>query len=218
MIIPVNMISLAEIVTWLDDLWKITLDINISINNAKRISNWQYKNEEKIKNSGFFQHMYFQQKFILAIQLCKILDDKFNQKRNINKLIKRLESEDYDVRLIEKILSNPFIENQNKEKFLAEIKDIKESIKGKENLIIKISKVRDENYAHFDPNRQNTGPTLSEYQEASEFASDVYNRISFQINGSKTMFNHTESWSIDHVIKILIENYNAWQKKLEELK
>jgi hypothetical protein len=212
------MISLAEIDTWLDDLWKITLDINISINNAKRISIVQYKNEEKIKRSGFFQHIYFQQKFILAIQLCKILDDKNNQKRNINKLIKRLESDNYDVDLTEKIHSNPNIKNNNKEKFLAELKDIKERIKGKETLIRKISKVRDENYAHFDPNRQNTGPTLLEYQEASEFASDIYNMLNFQVNGSKTLFNHTEPWSIDHVIKILTENYNTWQKKFEEIK
>jgi hypothetical protein len=212
------MISLAEIDTWLEDLWNLTLDINISINNAKRISGGQYHNEEKIKKSGFFQHLFFQQKFILAIQLCKILDNKDNQKRNINKLIKRLETENHDKYLIEKISSNPFIENPNKEKFLTEIIAIKATIKGKENLIRKISKVRDENYAHFDPDRKNTGPTLLEYQEASEFASDIFNRINFQINGSKTMFNHTEPWSIDHVIKILAENYNTWQKKFEELK
>jgi hypothetical protein len=63
----------------MNDLWNILVDVNICRENSARMIKSVYENEKSIKKSGFFYQYSFQLKFILAIQLSKILQDNDNQ-------------------------------------------------------------------------------------------------------------------------------------------
>jgi len=177
------------------------IDLNICRTNSTRIITSIYENEESIKTRGFFNHYLFQLKFVLAIQLCKVLDDNKNQKRNINKLLRRLESENWNLELINEVDSNTIVNEPRKQNVLKEVKLIKDAIESKGDLIKSIVKVRNQNYAHFDPTRDKSGPSVKTYEDAVVFTSDIYNRLSLVMFGNTTAFNEVEDWEIDPILK-----------------
>ena len=137
-----------------------------------------------------------------------MLEDRKNQKVNFNKILRRLESENYDNELLNRIDSNKSINKPKKRGFLKEIQELKELLNNNNDLIKNISTVRDENYSHLDPKRDNLGPSLNDYKIATELASSIYNRLSSIIKGSSTKFDKTTDWQIDPIIKALTDNYN----------
>jgi hypothetical protein len=207
--------TLNETKEWMDDLWNLLIDINICRNNSMRITKSVYDNEDSIKKQGFFCHYLFQLKFILGIQICKILQDNENQKRNINKLLRRLECESWDIELAKAVEANRFVQNPGRASVIKEVMDIKDKIATKTELIESIIKVRNQNYAHFDPTRDKTGPSVKKYAEAVVLASDVYNRLSFIMFRTSTPFEHTKDWEIDPILRSLSKELTDW---LEERK
>ncbi|MGE5944020.1 MAG: hypothetical protein ACM31G_06745, partial [Flavobacteriales bacterium] len=98
--------KLQELNNWLEELFNIIVDLNISINNARYLIKEEgSETVESIKKTGFFNHHIYQLKFITVVQLCKIFDNRNNQKRNIYKLFNKLRNEGYDTDLKE-LLSN----------------------------------------------------------------------------------------------------------------
>lgn len=75
-----NELTKQELEDWLKHLWYLLIDIHISKNNALRLKESKYEHEEWVKNNGFFNHYFNQMKFILAIQISKLLSNSRNQK------------------------------------------------------------------------------------------------------------------------------------------
>ncbi len=193
--------KLVELEEWFKDLRDIILDLNICVNNGIRISTNEYENEDKVKQSGFFYHTQFQQAFIIAIQLCKILHNNPNQKRNIHKLFKDLESGIHDELLLEKLNRTSSNQKTIKDELLTEIKVIQKTIENRQDLIEEVVEVRDKAYAHIDPTRKAIGPSLLQYQELIDLCSSIYNSLSSKIFGSPvSKFKHTVDWNIDPVL------------------
>ena len=100
------MLRKKELEDYFENLSNILIDLNISINNAERLTKDIHAHENKIKMHGFFQHHYYQLRFIMIVQLAKILSNNKNQKINIHKLLNRLENEKYGEELLLKLNEN----------------------------------------------------------------------------------------------------------------
>jgi hypothetical protein len=146
----------------------------------------------------------------MAIQLCKVLDANPNQKRNLNKLLRSLECETWHSDLIDVVASNAYVSTTGKEAVLNEVKLIQAQIESKKELIQSIVKVRNQNYAHFDPVRDKSGPSVKKYEEAVVFASQMYNKLSFVLFGTTTHFDHMDDWEIDPILKSLSKELTDW--------
>jgi hypothetical protein len=49
-----------ELNDWFEQSAKIITDLHICLNNANRLFDFKYENEEWIKKHGFFRHHYYQ--------------------------------------------------------------------------------------------------------------------------------------------------------------
>ncbi|MFI5164705.1 MAG: hypothetical protein ACHQHP_05615, partial [Bacteroidia bacterium] len=81
-----EILTIQFLESWLKDCWNIIIDLHICLNNAKRYTKSIYEYEDNIKRMGFIEHHRYQLNFIMIIQLCKLLDENKNQKRNFYKL------------------------------------------------------------------------------------------------------------------------------------
>jgi hypothetical protein len=100
------MFSLEDLKTWFEEVFFIIVDLKISVNNAKRITEVIYEYESVLKRHGFFQHHFYQLKFIMVIQLAKLLSNSQNQKRNLFKLCNCLDNLKYDEHLKKHLIEN----------------------------------------------------------------------------------------------------------------
>jgi len=199
-----------EVREWLDDLWKILVDLNISINNARRLFESKYKNEEKIKNHGFLQHHWYQLRFIIVIQLAKLISDrKRTHKRNLFFLCDELESTLFDEDFFEelhKLQPERYFESDTTEQSIREvIRLTRKELNDNQEIIDKIIVARDQTYAHNDPISGEKIPAMKDLESMIRACSDIYNRISGEFFKSRTGFEQTGEWNIDYILKELSE-------------
>lgn len=84
--------TIPEIQAHLKDQEHIIMDVLISYDNMKRLSEEKYEHEERIKRQAFFSYHFHQLKFILIIQLSKLFgSDAKNDKRSFHALLGGLE-------------------------------------------------------------------------------------------------------------------------------
>src|SRR5687767_4141771 len=93
--------------------WDIIVDLNISITNICRLKEDKYPYEEKIKLHGFFQHHWYQLKFISIIQLSKLFGMSKNDKRSFHKICSILESSLFSEELNTQLFDSPDRQNKN---------------------------------------------------------------------------------------------------------
>jgi hypothetical protein len=194
-----------ELEDWLEDLRKIILDLHISINNAKYLLTDSTELEDKIKKHGFFQHLTYQLKFIIVIQLSKIFEDSDNQKRNILKLLRRLENEPLDKRLSNLLAENKgkFNRFDSKEQILNTINILRIEIENNCEIIENIKKARDTIYAHKDPNKKVPFLKWPELEQIVNLSSRIYNEFNSGFYGANMEFSMTMDWNVKDIIKNL---------------
>jgi hypothetical protein len=184
---------------------KIVVDLHISLNNANRLFENKYENEDEVKKHGFFKHHYYQLWFILSIQLSKLLSNSRTQKFNFNKLLSRLETEDLDKEILtcfELNQSKPFVKvYKSKTEMCSDIQRLKEEILEHYQTIEKVLKSRDTLYAHRDPNSKPQELKLEDVEELVAVCCDIYNSLNGGIYDTFTNFKRTIDWNIDYVLK-----------------
>jgi|SRR5690348_5119565 len=194
-----------ELNDWFDQTAKIITDLHICLNNANRLFDSKYENEDWIKNHGFFRHHYYQLWFIMSIQLAKLLSDSKNQKYNFNKLLNRLEQEKLDESILQLIDQNKnkrfSAVFKDKREMLNKIQYFKQEIKDNENTIKKFIVSRDTLYAHRDRDATLQGLTLPDAERLISLCKDIYNCFRGGIFDVYFEFARTYDWSIDFVIK-----------------
>jgi hypothetical protein len=173
------MLKLHDVEKWFEDLKNIIFDINVSIEDIKRITHPVDEIEKKILQHGFFSHFYLQSRFTIIVQLCKLFDENKNQKRNLFKLFDRLSSEEYDEELIEKLNSNCNSNRLfgNRSDIQTEIILIKAEIETHRDIIKKIISLRDKFYAHSDPSSVLPRADNPELEALVKLAVKIYNQI-----------------------------------------
>lgn len=195
---------------WLKKLENIIIDINISLNNAKRLCS-ETDSEEimSIKKDPFFQHLFYQIRFILIIQLAKLFQKGGSHKITFLKLINRLSSEVYDQALNNKLKENAGSGETHLFKCKDDIKKTREEIiqllGENSRLISKIENARDKVYAHSDPDVRVSYLKIDELKKLTMLANDIYNIINGRFYNSTTMFEITSSWNIGIFLSLIAQ-------------
>ncbi len=103
--IPFNyMLTLKYLQEFLRDQQNIIFDLNISMNNMKRLNDNIYEFENEIKRHSFFKHHSYQLRFITMVQLTKLFSSSNSHKRSFHKLCITLKESSYD-KSIKNVLS-----------------------------------------------------------------------------------------------------------------
>lgn len=197
--------TIEELKDWFAQTAKIITDLHICLDNAKRLFDNKYENEDWIKDHGFFRHHYYQLWFIISIQLCKLLSKSKNQKYNFNKLLNRLELEELDGEIFQ-LLAHSYDKEftcvfRSREEMLNRISFYKQEVKRNEVVIEKFISSRDTLYAHRDPNAKLQGLTLQDADQLIGLCEEIYNCFRGGIFDKHFDFSHTGDWSIDFVLK-----------------
>jgi hypothetical protein len=198
------MIKANELNEWADHILPVLVDTNITATNLRIISA-ERKNGLHIITHGFFQNMWFQQRFILMIQLAKIFSNSKNQKSNFIKLCNRLENEPFDDE-IKKLLS----ENQlkltdvfrSREDVLAAIGFFRNNLLRHQAAIDNLIDLRDKVFAHTDKVASKPKISHDELQDLNLLASEMYNTLFGKIF-DRHFFFRTEDWDLRYIIKQL---------------
>jgi len=210
-------LTLKKLTTWFKDISLITIDLHISYKNAVRLATEKYENEHQIKSSGFFGHYEYQLYFIMIIQLCKLLDDNKNQKRNFHKLCNCLTYLKYDTDIKQKLKENSegdYRTWKSREDIEKTVQGIQKKLKELNPIIIKVVSARDSIYAHQDPDSTPVFIPLNEIGQLVDFCAIVYNDTHGQLLNISHEFT-TFDWSVDPVLKGLAEQRTDLLKKFK---
>jgi hypothetical protein len=212
-----------EIRQWMDELWSILVDLNISINNAKRLFESKYLNEEKIKKHGFLQHHWYQLRFIIIIQLAKLVSDRNRtHKRNIFHLCGKLERTDFNNDFFKELAEfqpSRYFEHKTTEETIKNlILSVRKELSEHQDLIKKIIDARDQTYAHNDPIPNKKIPAMKDLEIMIKVCNNLYNSISGELFKSHTGFEHTGDWDIDYILRELSDMRTERLDKIEKLK
>ena len=208
--------KLKELNNWLNELFNTIVDLNISLNNARYlIKEKGSETVQSIKKIGFFNHHIYQLKFITVIQLCKIFDNRNNQKRNINKLFNKLRNEGYDTDLKKLLLSNQQSNYglKSKQDLIQSINYLEKEIKKQNKTIEKIVSLRDCVFAHNDPNNLHEDIHWNELESLIKLSNKCYNEIHGKLYNCDTRFEITLDWEV----RKIIESF-AWYKDIDKRK
>jgi hypothetical protein len=212
------MLTHDSLLAWFRDLSKIIFDAKISIDNIKRIANPNDEIEKKVLRHGFFSYLYRLSRFSVVIQLCKIFNNNGNQKRNIHKLFNRLRIDEYDNTIKETLMENG---RQNemmnkiysgesssnlfgcKADIIYEIDSLNTEIEANNESIEKIKILRNQLYAHTDPDPSLPSVSNQELENLISLAIRIYNRLYGRLYDVTFLFEHNRDWKVDYHIKAL---------------
>ncbi len=198
------MIKAIELKEWADDILPVLIDTNITITNL-RIIRIENKNDLHIIKHGFFQNMWFQQRFILMVQLAKIFSETKNQKRNFHKLCDRLESEPLDNEINRLLDENKlkFTEVfRTREDIIDAVKYFRNNFQKLKSSIDNLTTLRDKVFAHSDHTINKPKMSHDELEELNLLASEMYNTLFGKIFDRHFHFR-TEDWDLRYIIKKL---------------
>lgn len=211
------MIKLSELKEWQDALWKLIVDLNICINNAKRLTDPLDDTESNVLEHGFFQLHFYQLKFIAVIQLCKVISERGTQKLNILKLMNRLDNQAYDNQLKSLLTSNSKSKRNNyfksREDIIQFTSDQRKKLEDLSDITGRTEKLRDELYAHADPSKEPLDVSFAELNKLLIFCNDFHNELNSGIFGSETLFDLTDPWSIGDIVGSVSEFRRMQEKK-----
>jgi|APHig6443718053_1056840.scaffolds.fasta_scaffold197394_1 hypothetical protein len=209
------MLKLDEIKSWFDDFSKIIFEINVSIENIKRMAFPKDEYEERVLAHGFFMHIYRQLRFTIIIQLCKILVDNDNQKRNLHKFINRLKTDKYDNQLEDLLFNHEGSKRlfTSRNDIQKELELLEHKIAAHRNSIDKIVILRNKFYAHSDVNTELPIVSNEELESLIKLAVEIYNSLYGKLLDAYFVFDHISDWKIDHIIKVLALHNKDLRKK-----
>jgi len=194
-----------ELEDWFKQTAKIIGDLHISLNNAKRLYEDKYENEEWIKNHGFFRHHLYQLWFIMSVQIPKLLQKDKHQKYNFILLLERLEKEELDENIIGGFgkSKNPFNTSlfQDREDMLAKIKQLQTEIKSHKKIINRFIVSRNTLYAHRDHNAKTQDLNLEDAENLVKLCKKIYNSLRGGFFDIYFHFDRTTDWNIDFILK-----------------
>lgn len=218
------MLRKEELDNWLKFIRKTLFDVNIAYTNMQRVSAPRDEYEESVLKNGFFHHMYFLSRFTIIIQLSKLFSTSGNQRFNINKLLEKL-AEEYDDELNELLDKNKEDEDssallKSQEEILHEVENIKEDLKNHQELIDKLTTLRDKYYAHSDLEANLPKLTPEELKSLIDLAINIHESIWGNLMNITFLFDSNGEWKIDPLIETQVksrkETIDKHKKLLEE--
>ena len=203
------MITAKELYDWSEDIRPVLTDINTSINNLRIIKIENANNLPEVRHKCF-QFLWHQQRFVLIVQLAKLFCNNELQKRNIHKLCKRFEENDFDdeiKNLLKKNSTKLTDVFRSREDVLIYVSEIKKYIQENKDLIKKIKTLRNKVFAHTDPDKVSIKLTNDELEGLVTFANDVYNSLFGKIFDRHFFLEITKEWDLRYIIEIIKNNH-----------
>lgn len=198
------MLSQVTIDNWLKNLYNILVDVNISLNNAKKLKREDDKNIESIKKEPYFQHQWYHLRFIMIIQLAKLYQKSGTQKITFRKLLNRLSNDSFDPLFEAKLKNNSSIGEDNlfktKDDILRTKDEVFQLLDTFSELIYKLENSRNRVFAHTDPDIKVEYLKLEELDKLTKLGNIIFNKINGRINNVNTLFEITTPWSIDIIL------------------
>lgn len=172
------MINLTELENWGNDLKPILFDINLALRNLeilKHSNSLKFKEEFK----DVFMVLWYQQYFVLIIQLSKIFTKSDKHKRNINKLCAELQGVPLDNEILLKLETNKVKHDSHKsqEDFRNTVQNNFKELKDHKASIKLLSDLRNKVFAHTDPSAPEYILTIEELTPLVKLANKLYNSI-----------------------------------------
>lgn len=198
------MIKELELRSWANDLNPVLFDINIAMSNLHIL---QHSNSKKfmVNHHDVYLNLWYQQNFILITQLAKLFSDNKNQKRNIIKLCRQYNSEPLDVYINKLLLENKAKTNnvyKSRQEIINSVNELLIEIEYNKTTIEKIIDLRDEVFAHTDPNPKEHIIKIEDLTKLSILANKIYNDLFGKIFDEYNHFQITEK----HDLRSIIEN------------
>jgi len=200
-----NTIDSKSLEKWLNELGRIIVDIKITTDNLNKLESPENEFEKEVLDHGFFAHCYRQSWFTLVVQLSKLFSESSNQKRSFIKLFNVLENSNYKGELLKLLENNSddpnlFGSKQDIVKFVFASRD---KVSQKHILIEKINTLRNEVYAHSDPDPSLPRLSVKELTELCNLSIQLYNEFRRKLFDIEFLFEENDSWKIDYPIKML---------------
>ncbi len=142
----------------------------------ERIRVDKYEFEEPIKRHGFFQHHWYQLKFIAIIQFYKLIKD--TEERSFTKICNRLINNKYtpDLKNHLRILSETStLVCKDRAELKSFVSQLKASFEDKAELISRVIDLRNNIYAHQGKDNRAKAVTLAELKELCDFLTSAFN-------------------------------------------
>lgn len=204
-IIQNNQLTLNYLETWFKDFKNIIFNVNISVENIKRMKSTKDEFEITILKHGFFSHYYHLSIFSIIVQLDKIFSSSKNQRRSLNKLFILIKKNEYDTELNDLLNRNKskiglFTTRQN----ISEVIDLLAvDIESHRDIINSVNIARNQYYAHSDPSPDILKLSLTELELLIKLSIKIYDSLSGNILNEKFMFSMITDWDIEYPIRIL---------------
>jgi hypothetical protein len=197
------MIRYKEVKQWFYDLANIIFDTNLSIDIMRSIAKEPSDiTEDIVKSTGFFFQVSLQSRFTIYVQLCKVLDENDNQKRNFIKLFTRLSSESYDKEFKNHLRSNTANDYllTTKAEIIQCVTGLRVEINKHKELIERVVRNRNKVYAHSHPNADVPYVSDDELLLLINLCNRIYNDFNLKLFDNHMGFEYTEDWMPDKII------------------
>lgn len=189
---------------WLKHHYNILVDVNICLNNAKRLKREENKSIEKIKKEPYFQQYWYHLRFIMIIQLAKLFQNSGTQKITFRKLLNRLVNESLDEIIQERFNKNIQIGDDHLFKSVNDIKETRKEIfellDHYSDIIRKLENSRNMAYAHSDLDVQVEYLKFDDIEKLTKLSNIIFNKINGRFNNVTTFFEITTPWDIGYIL------------------
>ncbi len=197
----------------------ILVDLNISVKNMQRLKEDKFEYEEQIKRHGFFQHHWYQLKFISIVQLSKLYSNRATDLLSFHKLFRKFETSPFSDEFKQLLTANSNRYNSpitSREDLKLLVSKNTSSISDHSVIIDKVTDARDKVYAHEDPNATVNQVTSDEIKKVVVLANSIYNSFQLGIFNSTELFEFQKGWDIDFVLRYVSRQREADFEKMKE--
>lgn len=201
-----KLITAKELQNWATDFLPVLRDINIAIINLRIIEEEDAKYNLAIKHASF-RFLWYQQRFILIVQLTKLFSDK--HERSYVELCRRFKKHNFDSEIDSQLEMNNSQENnsdlrdlfRSREEMEKSSKTVIENFEIHKALIAKIKDLRNDIYAHTASKKTNHKISSNELGKLVAFASDIYNELFGKIFDKHYFFHLTDNWDLRYIVR-----------------
>jgi hypothetical protein len=201
---------------WLRQHYNILVDVNICLNNAKKLKKEENESIEKIKKDPFFQQYWYHLRFVMIIQLAKLFQRSGTQKISFQKLLNRLASEYLDETILERLNKNAQINDDHLFKSVNDIRATRKEVFDLLNQHIgitqKLEDSRNRAYAHCDLGVRVEYLKFDEIEKLTRIANIIFNKLNGGFNNVHTFFEITTSWDIGPILNHISIGRKTWTK------
>lgn len=188
--------TIEEISEYKNNVLELLFDVQVSVSSAKYIGTATTEDENWVKNHPFFKHYFFQLRFILIIQLAKLLTDNDNEKYNFHKFLRRLESSSPPE--VDELKRNNIASNSQMRDFILDVRSMLNEFKDDIDVLIIL---RNKVYAHKGSHQNIKNISWQRIEALSELTFDVYNKINGAFYSGEFSFPNKKNWGPEWVIK-----------------